>query len=231
MTALLWAGTWLAACALIALAWPVLAWRRATRGSAARRQASRYASGSAVVALVGTSFACGLSLSWHPANVLAVLLAFSCAGAVVRFAFRMPSLWLVIPVGFSCGAAWLLLGWVMASSNEDYPPLTVQLDNGMLCRSRSEMVLLSDSARELTLYRRFLLVDYRVSRWGNQGNNILPHIDPPEPWRAAFEQCEARADDVLGLRPASAPQPALAPSSAAAPTLKQTRQSPPPASR
>lgn len=233
MSLLTSAGIWFGASALIALAWPVAAWRRAARGSAGRRRAGCFALASVWLAIVTACCVMGVSFAWHPASVTAVLLAYLCAGALAFYAFRLPSLWLLLPVGLSCVLAWLAAGPLLLFANKDAVPITVQLDGAMVCRSSSQEVFLGPSMRELVLYRRYLLLDIEAARRGFE-DALVPVTDWPPVFAAAFESCYARSEEVRSLKREAAPAPPPPSSkalSSAVPAPMQTRQSPPPASR
>jgi hypothetical protein len=182
----------------------VLAWRRAARGSAVRRRAGCFAIGSAWIILVAGCLALGVSLIWHPANMLALALAYGCAGTLTLYAFRLPSLWLLIPVGLSCVIAWLvlglMLGFIPALAGGEYDALAVPVGDGMTCRSSSTQAFLGPMMRNFSLHRRYVMLDHKVASWGYEENAGAPLLTPPPPFAAAFDSCQARADEMLALK-------------------------------
>ena len=238
MDLLHWAGIWFAGCALLALGWPVLAWRRAARGSPVRRRAACFAIGSAWIVLVAGCLALGVSLIWHPANTLARALAYGCADALALYAFRLPSLWLLIPVGPSCVIGWLalglMLGFIPALAGGEYDALAVPVGDGTTCRSSSSQAFLGPMIRNFSLYRRYAVLDHKVASWGYEENAGAPLLTPPPPFAAVFDACQTRADEMLALKREAArlqPRPPPPAPVTATPRTTQTPPAPPPASR
>jgi hypothetical protein len=218
----------------MALGWPVLAWRQAAPGSAVRRRAACFAIASAWLVLVGGCLALGVSLIWHPANMLALALAYGCAGALALYAFRLPSLWLLIPVGLSCMIAWLVLGLVPAMAGGEYDALDVPVGDGMTCRSSYSQAFLGPMIRDFSLYRRYAVLDHKAASWGYDDDAGAPMLTPPPPFAAAFDTCQRRADAMLALKREAeqlrSPRPAPPAPSTATPRTTQTPPAPPPAS-
>jgi hypothetical protein len=154
----------LSASALMALLSPYLVLRTGKLDAGDVSQARRHLVGSAIVVVVAVAATLGFSFSAQAGNFVAIIIAFFCTGALALYSFRFQPKLLALPVGMLTMIGLLLmtlymgLGLVFAGNS----PVTVELGDGLYCRSTAYGFVTSDSGEDIYVYKRVLFVDHEL---------------------------------------------------------------------
>jgi hypothetical protein len=177
-----------------ALLSPWLVMRRAAAdGDAALRALARQRLAlSAFVLAVAGAAALHLSFTAPVCNFLVGLAAVIGSAVLVMFTFLIRPAWLGMSSGILGVCAWLMgcLFFGLGALFEGNSPVDVELGNGLHCRATVYGFVTGDSGDEFEIYRRFLLIDYRV--YHERDSAIYPKFPLPAPsgWGEAIRRCK-----------------------------------------
>jgi hypothetical protein len=179
--------------AVAALLSPWLVMRRAAADADAplRALARRYLALSAFIVAVTGGGALHLSFTVAICNVLVILAAIIGSAMLVIFSFRIRPAWLGISSGIFSACGWLMgcLFFALGALFEGNSPADVELGNGLHCRATVYGFAAGDSGEEFDIYRRFLLIDYRI--YYERHSDVYPINPVPAPpdLREAIPRC------------------------------------------
>lgn len=146
------------------------------------------------ICLTALSAVLGLSFAAHVLNIAAVIGACLALGALTLLLFSIKPGFAGVVAGCLGVICWLVLmlcigGLTFFSGSS---PVTVTLDDKLVCRETAYGFVTSDSGEELEIYKRYLLLDYRV--YHQFHSDIDPDAQTPVPAKLAnmVAVCQAK---------------------------------------
>jgi hypothetical protein len=158
-------------------------------------QAKRHAVMSAFVVLVMVCGAFQISLIYHAANVLVVLLAVACGLSLALFSFRLNLRLFHIPfVGPLSVAGWVLVAFFLLLGLIDDSPRAATLGDNTVCTEYDWGWGGSDAGRTVDVFKRYLVFDRLVESQTDVYTN--PGAQPPTE-SEAINRCDVALSKTL----------------------------------
>jgi hypothetical protein len=192
----------LASCAiaaLTALLHPIVLSTLRRTDAAVRSKMRHRARFSAFILFCALARALNLSIAGHILNVAAIVGIMVCAGFLIAFAFTIRPVFVGSTVGLLAGVAWLagLLICVMSAVFDD-SPVTVQLDDGLICRETVYGFAAGDAGEIMDIYRRYLFIDHRLLSQMDSDAEPEQNTPPPPAFSDTLARCRARVNAARG---------------------------------
>jgi hypothetical protein len=146
------------------------------------------------VCLTALAAAMGLSFAMHAINFVLVMGAVMGGGALALLVFRIRPKFVGIAVGSLAVGCWslLALGFGALALFGESSPLEVTLDDGQVCRESVYGFAAGDSGEILDIYKRYVLIDYRL--YHQVHSEVYPDTAPavPEKLLDVVPECQTR---------------------------------------
>lgn len=135
-----------------------------------------------------------LSIAGHILNVAANVGVMVCAGLLVAFAFGIGPVFVGAAISLLAGGAWLigLVFCLLSAISDGNSPVTVQLDDGLICRETVYGFVAGDSGEVMDIYRRYLFIDYRLLSQMDSDVEPEQNRPPPPALAGTLSRCRAR---------------------------------------